>query len=54
MNYASMEDFETLETLGVDVTGKIGIARYGRLFRGTKAMIAQVNICMYFGLTFRR
>ncbi len=27
--------------MGVNVSGKIGIARYGQLFRGTKAMIAQ-------------
>lgn len=41
VNYASLNDFETLEKLGVNVSGKIGIARYGSIFRGVKAMIAQ-------------
>lgn len=41
VNYGSLDDFNELEKLGIDVKGKIGIARYGSIFRGTKAMIAQ-------------
>ena len=57
VNYASMDDFATLASLGVNVTGKIGIARYGELFRGTKAMIAQnygmIGLLIYSGVLVR-
>ena len=37
VNYGRVEDFQRLErTLGVNVTGKIAIARYGKIFRGDK------------------
>jgi len=40
-NYATREDFATLASLGVQVEGKIVLARYGRCFRGYKARFAQ-------------
>ena len=42
-NYGRKEDFETLKELGVDIKGKIVIARYGRNFRGYKAKFAEAN-----------
>lgn len=41
VNYGIPEDYERLEEMGVDVTGKIVIARYGRSWRGIKAKLAQ-------------
>jgi N-acetylated-alpha-linked acidic dipeptidase len=43
VNYGQPEDFEYLKKLGVDVKGKIAIARYGRSWRGLKAKLAQDN-----------
>ncbi|HKU22283.1 MAG TPA: M28 family metallopeptidase [Terriglobales bacterium] len=40
-NYARPEDFNKLKEMGVDVRGKIVIARYGQNFRGVKAYLAQ-------------
>jgi N-acetylated-alpha-linked acidic dipeptidase len=40
-NYARPEDFTRLKEMGVDVRGKIVIARYGQNFRGVKAYVAQ-------------
>jgi N-acetylated-alpha-linked acidic dipeptidase len=40
-NYGRPEDFDTLEKLGIDVRGKIVLARYGSLFRGLKVRNAQ-------------
>ncbi|MFN3136393.1 MAG: M28 family peptidase [Allomuricauda sp.] len=40
-NYGTKEDFERLAEMGVDVKGKIVIARYGRNFRGYKAKFAE-------------
>jgi N-acetylated-alpha-linked acidic dipeptidase len=40
-NYARPEDFSKLKEMGVDVRGKIVIARYGQNFRGVKALTAQ-------------
>ncbi|KAI8490332.1 hypothetical protein Bbelb_320700 [Branchiostoma belcheri] len=41
VNFARAEDFQTLvQDLGVDVTGKICIARYGKIFRGNKAKLS--------------
>ena len=42
-NYGRKEDFETLKSLGIDVSGKIVIARYGGNFRGYKAKFAEAN-----------
>lgn len=41
VNYGRPEDFDALEKLGVDVKGKIVLARYGTLFRGLKVLNAQ-------------
>ncbi|WP_406693720.1 M28 family metallopeptidase [Singulisphaera sp. Ch08] len=40
-NYARPEDFETLEKMGIEVRGKIVLARYGEIFRGLKVRNAQ-------------
>jgi len=40
-NYGRKEDFEQLEALGVDLTDKIVVARYGGNFRGYKAKYAE-------------
>lgn len=42
-NYGSKQDFEQLKAWGVDVTGKIVIVRYGKIFRGLKVKFAQDN-----------
>ena len=36
VNFARVDDISRLEELGVNLTGKIAIARYGKLFRGNK------------------
>lgn len=41
VNYGLIEDYKTLDSLGVSVKGKIAIARYGRSFRGIKAREAE-------------
>ncbi|MEM9559782.1 MAG: PA domain-containing protein, partial [Planctomycetota bacterium] len=40
-NYGTLEDFERLRALGVDLNGAIVLARYGRNFRGFKARFAE-------------
>ena len=40
-NYGRPEDFAALEKMGIDVKGKIVLARYGGLFRGLKVRNAQ-------------
>ncbi|WP_439482459.1 M28 family peptidase [Cyclobacterium plantarum] len=42
-NYGTKADFEELETLGVDLSGKIVIARYGGNFRGFKAKFSAAH-----------
>ena len=42
-NYGTKEDFEKLKELGVNVKGKIVLARYGQNFRGYKAKFAEEN-----------
>ncbi len=41
VNYGLIEDYAQLDAVGVSVSGKIVIARYGRSFRGIKAREAQ-------------
>ena len=43
VNYGLAEDYAELKREGVDVRGKIVIARYGRSWRGVKAKLAQDN-----------
>src|SRR5579863_3791160 len=40
-NYGTAEDYRALESLGVDVAGKIVLVRYGRNYRGIKAELAE-------------
>jgi N-acetylated-alpha-linked acidic dipeptidase len=40
VNYGLPEDYETLTKLGIDVKGKIVIAKYGRSWRGIKPKVA--------------
>jgi N-acetylated-alpha-linked acidic dipeptidase len=40
VNYGTPEDYEQLAKLGVDVTGRIVMARYGRSWRGIKPKVA--------------
>ena len=40
-NYGRKEDFEKLKELGIEIKGKIVIARYGGNFRGFKAKFAE-------------
>lgn len=42
-NYGTIADFEKLKELGIDLKGKIVIARYGGNFRGFKAKFAEAN-----------
>lgn len=41
VNYGVPEDYEKLRQLGIDVKGKIVIAKYGRSWRGIKPKVAQ-------------
>lgn len=41
VNYGLPADYEELEKLGIDVKGKIVIAKYGRSWRGIKPKVAQ-------------
>ncbi len=41
VNYGLPADYETLETLGISVKGKIAIAKYGKSWRGIKPKVAQ-------------
>ena len=43
VNYGVPEDYEALKKAGIDVKGKIVIARYGKSWRGTKPKVAQEN-----------
>ena len=40
VNYGTPEDYEELAKLGLDVKGKIAIARYGKSWRGIKPKVA--------------
>ena len=42
-NFGTQADFEFLRAQGIDVRGKIVIARYGRLWRGSKVALAAAN-----------
>jgi N-acetylated-alpha-linked acidic dipeptidase len=43
VNYGIPEDYQKLEEMGIDVKGKIVLARYGRSWRGIKAKLAQTH-----------
>ena len=38
VNYGRVQDFEQLKNLSVNVTGRIAIMRYGKIFRGNKVI----------------
>jgi hypothetical protein len=40
-NYATYRDFEDLSKNGVNITGKVVLCRYGKVFRGLKVKRAQ-------------
>ncbi|MCB0717153.1 MAG: folate hydrolase, partial [Bacteroidetes bacterium] len=40
VNYGVPDDYDVLERMGIDVKGKIVLARYGRSWRGIKAKVA--------------
>ena len=40
VNYGLPDDYETLASMGIDVKGKIVIAKYGRSWRGIKPKVA--------------
>lgn len=40
-HYGLHADYERLDSLGVDVAGRIVVARYGRAYRGVKARLAE-------------
>lgn len=47
-NYARATDFEQLQTeLGVNCSGKIVIARYGKGFRGEKVCYSSIFVYVY-------
>jgi len=41
VNYGLPDDYEVLDKMGIDVKGKIVIAKYGHSWRGTKPKVAQ-------------
>lgn len=41
VNYGLPADYAALDSLGVRVTGKVAVARYGRSYRGVKAQLAE-------------
>src|SRR5262249_17024050 len=43
VNYGLPRDYEELRKIGVEVKGKLAIARYGNSFRGVKAKVAEQN-----------
>lgn len=52
VNYARTEDFFTLERdMGINCTGKIVIARYGKIFRGNKVIPVYKNVAALLSVT---
>ncbi|MGH7567189.1 MAG: PA domain-containing protein, partial [Gemmatimonadota bacterium] len=43
VNYGLHEDYEFLARSGVDVRGKVAVARYGQSYRGIKARLAEAH-----------
>jgi N-acetylated-alpha-linked acidic dipeptidase len=41
VNYGTQDDYKQLDAMGIDVAGKIVLARYGKSYRGIKAKIAE-------------
>ena len=53
VNYGRVEDFEKLKNLSVNVTGKLAIMRYGKIFRGDKVTSGDHNKGEYGGVRIR-
>lgn len=50
VNYGRTEDFLQLEReMGVNVTGRIAIVRYGKIFRGNKV---RKDVHVYWSISF--
>ncbi|OWF36154.1 N-acetylated-alpha-linked acidic dipeptidase 2 [Mizuhopecten yessoensis] len=45
-NYGRAEDFDKLRELGISCSGKIVIAKYGKIFRGNKVLFAHQAGCV--------
>ncbi|HUP00542.1 MAG TPA: M20/M25/M40 family metallo-hydrolase [Gemmatimonadota bacterium] len=43
VNYGLHEDYDRLDSLGIEVAGKVAVARYGLSYRGIKARLAEAN-----------
>lgn len=41
VNYGTREDYEKLSELGISVDGRIALVRYGKIYRGSKAQLAE-------------
>jgi len=41
VNYGQLEDFEAVTKLGIQINGTIVLVRYGQIFRGNKAQLAE-------------
>ena len=41
-NYCTLDDYQLLESIGFNMSGKIALCRYGGNFRGLKAMIGEL------------
>lgn len=43
VNYGRLADFDALTTAGIDLTGRIALMRYGKIFAGEKVRLAQLR-----------
>jgi len=48
VNYGRVEDYRHLDTLNINVSGKIVLARYGKIFRGDK--VRTLYICFIYNM----
>jgi N-acetylated-alpha-linked acidic dipeptidase len=46
INYGKLEDYDTLTSMNISVSGCVCIARYGISFRGSQAKLAEQNGCL--------
>ena len=54
VNYGRIEDFQQLEEMGVNVSGKIAMMRFGEIFRGNKVSDLNTFLSEYAILYQRR
>jgi N-acetylated-alpha-linked acidic dipeptidase len=43
-HYGRVEDFVTLESRGINVSGRIVMARYGKIFRGSIVRLLIISL----------